>query len=69
MIFVKEMNRILAVEFIIKVVAYIIFVFIFILVYQPYLVSELLVRVCREILFILKLSNLFTIWITVKKFF
>jgi len=59
----------LAVEFISKVIAYIILVFIGILVYPPYLVAELLARVCREILFIFKLPNLSTIWITVKNFF
>lgn len=58
----------LAVEFISKVIAYIILAFIGILVYPPYLVAELLVRICREILFIFKLPNLSTIWITVKTF-
>ena len=58
----------LAVEFISKVIAYIILAFIGILVYPPYLVAELLARICREILFIFKLPNLSTIWITIKKF-
>lgn len=59
----------LAVEFISKVIAYMILFCIGVLVYPVYLVLETLASLCRGILFIFKLPTFSTIWTNLKVFF